>query len=242
MLHRPAEKPRQKRHRGVRTPFTGGLKTLPKVFETFSSIQGESSRAGVPCFFIRLAGCNLSCTYCDTRQAKSFDSGKEVSIGDLIDEAKASGLKLVEITGGEPMAHPETPELCKRLLAAGFEVMVETNGSIDISKLPEKVIRIVDFKTPSSGEANRMLQANFAKLRRHDEVKFVISGREDYLFALRMVSKFALAAKTRHILISPLAGKLQPAEIVRWMIEDKAPVRLNLQLHKIIWGPNATGV
>lgn len=215
---------------------------MPKVFEIFSSIQGESSHAGIPCFFIRLAGCNLSCTYCDTRQAKPFDVGSEMSIASLLEAAKASGLKLVEVTGGEPLAHPETPELCKKLLAAGFQVMVETNGSLDISKLPDKVIRVVDFKTPSSGEANRMLSSNFAKLRPCDEVKFVISGREDYLFALRMVAKFSLASQTKNILISPLSGKLQPAEIVRWMVEDKAPVRLNLQLHKIIWGPNATGV
>lgn len=223
-------------------PSYGGFETLPKVFETFSSIQGESSRAGIPCFFIRLSGCNLSCTYCDTRQAKSFDVGKDISVGALVEAAKASGLKLVEITGGEPLAHKETPELCKKLLSAGFEVMVETNGSLNISVLPDKVIRVIDFKTPSSGEANRMLPSNFSKLRKHDEVKFVISGREDYLFALRMISKHSIASQTKNILISPISGRLQPADIVRWMIEDKAPVRLNLQLHKIIWGPNATGV
>ena len=213
-----------------------------KINESFASIQGESSHAGVPCFFIRLAGCNLSCTYCDTVPAKSFDAGCDTSVQQLVDAAKASGLKLVEITGGEPLAQAETPELCKKLLAAGFEVMIETNGSLDINTLPDKVIRVVDFKTPSSGEANRMLNSNYTRLRPRDEVKFVISGREDYLFAMRMISKFSLASQTQNLLISPITGRMQPAEIVRWIIADKAPVRLNLQLHKIIWGPNAIGV
>jgi 7-carboxy-7-deazaguanine synthase len=212
-----------------------------RVFETFASIQANPA-GGIPCFFIRLAGCNLSCTYCDTVPSRPLDSGREMELKDVLDLAKASGLKLVEVTGGEPLIHAETPELCKRLLAAGHEVMIETNGSLDTGKLPEKVVRVLDFKTPSSGEAHRMLPANFAKLRPCDEVKFVISGREDYLFALRMIAKFGLDKKTRNLLISPTTGRIQPADIVRWMVEDKAPVRLNLQLHKIIWGPNATGV
>jgi len=217
-------------------------KDILKVYETFSSIQGESSKSGLPCFFIRLAGCNLSCTYCDTIPARNPDAGKELSITELVALAKESGLKLVEITGGEPLTQPGTPDLCRKLLSSGFEVMVETNGSLDSSCLPDKTIRVLDYKTPYSGESSRMLPSNFSRLRPHDEVKFVVSGREDYLFSLRMISKHNMAAQTRNLLLSPISGCLNPAQLVKWIIEDKAPVRVNLQLHKIIWGPGATGV
>ncbi len=217
-------------------------KDILNVYETFSSIQGESSKAGLPCFFIRLAGCNLSCTYCDTIPARAAAAGKEMSVDSLVALAKGSGLKLVEITGGEPLVQAGTPDLCRKLISSGFEVMVETNGSLDASILPDKVVRVIDYKTPYSGEASRMLASNFAKLRPHDEVKFVISGREDYLFALRTISRCSLASQTRNLLLSPISGSLNPAQLVKWIIEDKAPVRVNLQLHKVIWGPGATGV
>lgn len=213
-----------------------------KVFETFPSIQGESSRAGLPCFFIRLAGCNLDCAYCDTREARNPASGKEFSVDGLLSIVRESGLRLVEVTGGEPLAQARTPELCARLVAEGFEVMVETNGSIDVSPLPPETIRIVDFKTPSSGEHDRMLPSNFKSLRRHDEVKFVVSSREDYLFSLERMREFDIVSQTPNVLFSPVSGILEPAELAKWMLHDKVPARLNLQLHKIVWGGDAKGV
>ena len=148
------------------------------IYETFAGIQGESTHAGRLCFFIRLTGCNLRCSYCDTKKAQPIGSGTKRTIDFLVKEAEESGLRLVEITGGEPMLQTPTPELCRRLLNAGFEVLMETNGSVDLSTLPAEVKRIIDWKTPSSGESDRMLESNYRNLRKHDEVKFVIADRQ----------------------------------------------------------------
>ena len=216
------------------------MKTL-NIYETFSSIQGESTHAGRPCFFIRLAGCNLRCSYCDTKKAWCSDSGKEISIETLIQAAHDSKLNLVEITGGEPMLQAETPLLCRRLLEEGFEVLMETNGSRPLDSLPEKVKRIIDWKTHSSGESHQMLPENFKNLRPWDEVKFVIADDSDFEQALEVMRKYEIANKAT-ILFAPVFGSMNPDVLVKKILEKNIPARLNLQLHKFIWGADAEGV
>ena len=211
------------------------------IYETFAGIQGESTHAGRLCFFIRLTGCNLRCSYCDTKKAQPIGSGTKRTIDFLVKEAEESGLRLVEITGGEPMLQTPTPELCRRLLNAGFEVLMETNGSVDLSTLPAEVKRIIDWKTPSSGESDRMLESNYRNLRKHDEVKFVIADRNDYEASVRTMRKFDMASRAT-VLFAPVFGSIRPETLVEWMLADRLPARLNLQLHKIIWGPDAEGV
>jgi len=214
-----------------------------KIYETFASIQGESTRAGIPCFFIRLAQCNLRCSYCDTKRAQTLQNSREIDVEDLIEQTVRSGLNLAEITGGEPMLQSEgVCELANGLLRNGRTVMIETNGSRDLSPLPPEVIRIVDWKTPSSGEDARMYLPNFSSLRPQDEVKFVLSDERDYRFALEKISQYRLAEQTPNILFSPVYGALPGAELVQWMLRDHAPARLNLQIHKYIWDPNREGV
>ena len=213
------------------------------IYETFASIQGESTRAGIPCFFIRLAQCNLRCSYCDTRRAQTLQNSRETRIEDLLEAADRSGLDLVEITGGEPMLQSAgVCRLAEGLIRSGHTVMIETNGSCDLSVLPPEVIRIVDWKTPSSGEDARMFLPNFRSLRPADEVKFVLSDENDYRFALDKIREFRLAEQTPNLLFSPVYGALAGADLVRWMLRDHAPARLNLQIHKYIWDPNREGV
>ncbi len=216
--------------------------TTLQIYETFSSIQGESSHAGKRCFFIRLAGCPLRCAWCDTKKARSFDSGKPYTVPELVKLAGDSGIPLVEVTGGEPLAQKGTPELCQALLEAGLGVLVETSGSEDISALPEGVIRILDYKTPSSGEEMSMLTKNFTALRPCDEVKFVIADRRDYECAKSVLQKFRLAEQISNILFSPAFGLADGQKLVEWILADQLPVRINLQFHKIIWGPEREGV
>ena len=209
-----------------------------KIAEMFTSLQGESSYAGIPCFFIRLAGCNLNCSYCDTEFAKIADNSQGYSIDDLLEKAKSSGVKLVEITGGEPLLQGGVPELCRALIDAGHHVLIETNGSLRISQLPSEVVRIVDCKCPSSGEAVSMEFANFADLNRSDEVKFVVANREDYDYARVVIEKYTLNSKIDNILFSPVASELfSAAKLAEWILEDQLDVRLQIQLHKIIWDP-----
>ena len=216
-------------------------KQLP-VNETFLSIQGESTHAGRLCFFIRLAGCNLNCSYCDTDYARDADSGTSMTIEHIVSQATLSKVRLVEITGGEPLSHANTPVLCQALLDEGMEVMVETNGSLPLSLLPPVVKKIVDCKTPSSGMDEYNLYENFHILSDHDEVKFVIADYLDYEFAQGIIEKYKLKRKTGNILLSPAWGKLDPKTLVSWMQADLPPARLQLQLHKIIWGPDKRGV
>ena len=210
-----------------------------RVVETFTSIQGESTQAGRKCFFIRLEGCNLSCVYCDTLYAAS--GGKEYSIGTLVEEAEKSGVRLVEITGGEPLLQKETPALCRELLDRGFEVMIETNGSLSIKDIPVAVRRIVDCKMPDSGMSSFMLEENYFLLTDHDEVKFVISSRKDFDYAVEICRQYDLAGKTPHLLVSPVWGKYPFEELAQWILECDLPLRMQLQFHKIIWG-NKPGV
>ena len=213
------------------------------IYETFSSIQGESTRAGIPCFFIRLAQCNLRCSYCDTKRAQTLQNSREISIEELLETAERAGLDLVEITGGEPMLQTDgVCELARGLIRNGHTVMIETNGSCDLAALPPEVIRIVDWKTPSSGEDGKMFLPNFRSLRSCDEVKFVLSDETDYRFALEKIAQYRLAEQTPNLLFSPVYGALNGADLVKWMLRDHAPARLNLQIHKYIWDPDREGV
>lgn len=214
------------------------MSVLP-VIETFSSIQGESTHAGKRCFFIRLAGCNLHCNYCDTAYAMS--GGSERTVAELVSEALKSGMDITEITGGEPLIHPATPLLAQALLDKGMPVLVETNGSQDISSLPRGCCRIVDCKTPGSGMAQSNLWSNFSCLTPDDEVKFVVSSAADFQWSLDVIGKWKLAEKTPHLIFSPVWGRIAFEELAALVVKSPFPVRMQLQLHKLIWG-DKTGV
>ncbi len=210
-----------------------------KISEIFRSIQGESSFAGLPCVFIRLAGCNLRCRYCDTQHA--LDGGDTMSLEEIIQQVRTFGVELVEVTGGEPLFQKETPELVAALLERGHKVLVETNGSLDISVLPEGAVRIMDIKCPSSGENHRVLWENVWKLSPEDEVKFVIADRLDYEWAVGIIAE-QLAHRNTRILLSTVYGELPPRNLVQWMLEDRIKARFQLQLHKYIWPHESRGV
>lgn len=205
------------------------------LFETFSSIQGESTQAGRGCCFLRLAGCNLRCTYCDTVYAQD-SKGELKSVAELVDIVRRSKWNLVEITGGEPLIHPETPLLAQSLINEGFEVMIETNGSMPIEFLPPQVRRIMDCKLPGSGMEKFNRYENFNYITPHDEIKFVLSSYEDAQFALQIIEKWKLSEKTDNLLFAPVWGAFSPVELAQWMLDNHAPGRLQLQLHKVIWG------
>lgn len=207
-----------------------------KVCELFTSIQGESSRAGVPCTFIRLTGCNLRCVYCDTKYA--YTEGIEMSINDILGHVKLIGVNLVEITGGEPLLQEaDTLYLIRMLLDEGYQVMIETNGSLSIKDIDRRAIVILDLKTPGSGMSSEMDMTNFDFLKRSDEVKFVICDRDDYEWSKDIITDQNLTEKCG-ILMSAAFGILDPSLLARWIIEDRLDVRLNLQLHKYIFGPD----
>lgn len=209
-----------------------------RTCEVFKSIQGESSRAGMVCSFVRLTGCNLSCRYCDTVYAR--EEGTDRSIESILLEVKSHRTALVEITGGEPLLQPETPMLCRELVDAGYTVLVETNGTLDLSIVPPPVIRIVDIKGPSSGHAGSFLDANFGRLQSIDECKFVIADRADFDWSLDVVRGKDLDSIAT-VIFSPDMRMLAPRELAGWIVAENAPVRLGMQLHKIIWG-DARGV
>jgi len=209
-----------------------------RVTEIFASLQGESSWAGLPCVFIRLTGCPLRCAWCDTRYA--YTGGEERTVGDIVRKVQAFGLPLVEVTGGEPLAQEACIPLLEELLRSGFRVLLETSGSVDIGPVPEDVIRIVDVKCPGSGEENRNFWQNLKKLRSRDEVKFVIRDAADYDYARDVIGRFGLEGRFG-ILLSPVSGELESAQLSEWMLRDRLNARLNLQLHKMIWNPDAQG-
>ncbi|MBI4804606.1 MAG: radical SAM protein [Desulfovibrio sp.] len=208
------------------------------VTEIFHSIQGESSHAGRPCTFVRLTGCNLRCSWCDTPY--SWEGGQVMDLDEVLGCVAGHGCTLVEITGGEPLAQEQTPELVRRLLDEGYEVLVETNGTFAVDVLDERAVAIVDVKCPSSGMHERMDLGSLAKLRPQDELKFVIADRGDFDYAADVVR--TLPVMPRHILFSPTTTLLAPADLASWIVESRLPVRLGLQLHKIIWDPEARGV
>ncbi|MBD3392021.1 MAG: radical SAM protein [Chitinivibrionales bacterium] len=209
------------------------------VCELYKSIQGESTHAGRVCAFVRLSGCNLSCSYCDTRYA--FEDGAPRQVEDIVDEVGALGCDLVEISGGEPLLQDETPALCAALVAAGRTVLVETNGSIDIAKLPDGCIRIVDIKCPASGMEGSFRIENIAALCERDECKTVLCDKSDFDWALSFVRKHNIHKRCT-VLFTPASGRLNPADLAAWIIDSHAPVRMGLQMHKVIWGEDARGV
>jgi 7-carboxy-7-deazaguanine synthase len=204
-----------------------------RICEIFKSIQGESSFAGNICSFIRLSGCNLRCSYCDTPYA--WEEGENRSVDEVLTLVREHRTSLVEITGGEPLLQAETPQLCGRLLDLDYTVLVETNGSLDIAVLPAGVRRIVDIKCPSSGHAESFLDKNFHSLRQGDECKFVLSDKDDFFWAIETVRREVLH-ETATVIFSPNVTKLSLRDLAEWIIEENAPVRLGVQLHKIIWG------
>jgi 7-carboxy-7-deazaguanine synthase len=221
------------------------------ISEIFRSIQGESSHAGLPCIFVRLTGCNLRCTWCDT--AYAFHGGTKMEIDEVLDRvaelARPSSRFLVELTGGEPLLQPECVPLAERLLAAGHTVMIETSGERPVATLPRDVVKIIDVKCPDSGAADTFKLENLAALDGKDEVKFVISSRRDYEFARNFTARHGLAERVRNVIFSPVAPDplgtwrgLEARSLAEWILADGVPVRLGLQIHKFIWDPTARGV
>jgi 7-carboxy-7-deazaguanine synthase len=209
-----------------------------RVTEIFHSIQGESSHAGRPCVFVRLTGCNLRCRWCDSEY--TFAGGEKMSIDEVLSRVEAYGCKLVEVTGGEPLAQSESFELIERLCDAGHEVLIETSGSIDVTPVDERAKLILDVKCPGSGEAAKNRWENIDQLRPHDEIKFVIAGRSDYDWARAVIEERNLTRWT--ILFSPVWGELDLKPLAEWMLADRVPARLQTQLHKHIWGADVRGV
>lgn len=209
-----------------------------RITEIFHSIQGESSHVGRPCVFVRLTGCNLRCRWCDSEY--TFTGGEKMALDDVLARVRGYGCKLVEITGGEPLAQSEAFDLIARLCDEGFEVLIETSGSIDITPVDRRAKIILDVKCPGSGEAAKNRWENLDALRPHDEIKFVIADRADYDFAKRIVAEKNLDRWT--VLFSPVWGELDMKSLAEWMLADRVTARLQTQLHKHIWGAEARGV
>ena len=203
------------------------------IAEIFKSIQGESSYAGLPCSFIRTTGCNLRCIWCDTEYA--FYGGREMSIAEILGAIEPHQCELVEITGGEPLLQQEVPALSKELLSRGYKVLIETSGAQDISALPDEVIKIMDIKCPDSGMTEKMDWQNLQRLGPKDEIKFVINSRKDYDWAVHILSTYKLQAQNL-VLFSPVYQKMAPDQLAEWILEDRLPVRFQIQLHKVLWG------
>ena len=212
-----------------------------KVNEIFYSIQGESSWAGFPCVFVRLTGCNLRCTYCDTQYA--YDEGEEMLLADIIGQVAEYRSPLVEITGGEPLLHKETPLLVSRLLDMGYRVLLETNGSLDVSSVDRRCIKIIDVKLPTSGEVQRNQLDNLNRLNDKDELKFVIGSRDDYDYAKKIIHLIPEKYLDKIVInMSTVFSKMAPELLASWILKDRLAVRLNIQLHKILWPSEVRGV
>jgi 7-carboxy-7-deazaguanine synthase len=210
-----------------------------RITEIYSSIQGETQYAGLPCTLVRTTGCDLRCGYCDS--AFAFHGGKDMTVPQIVAEVEALGAPLVLLTGGEPMLQREIGALAEALLGRGYQVMIETSGSQPLDGLPAGVARIVDVKTPGSGESARMRWSVLEGLGRRDAVKFVLCDEADYRWAVEVIRSRGLAERSE-VLLSPEHGRLDPRALVGWMLRDRLPSRLNLQLHKYIWDPEARGV
>jgi 7-carboxy-7-deazaguanine synthase len=210
------------------------------INEIYFSVQGESTWAGLPCVFVRLTFCDLRCSYCDTEYA--FYEGKKQTLGEIVDAVIAHDCPLVEVTGGEPLLQKNVLPLMTLLADAGRTVLLETSGAHDISEVDSRVHRIMDLKTPGSGEVERNLLSNIEHLTARDEVKFVIGSREDYEWSRAQVREHRLAERCRAVLFSPIFGRIDPREIVEWVLADNLPVRFQLQMHKFIWTPTQRGV
>ncbi len=210
-----------------------------KINEIYYSVQGESTHTGRPCIFIRLTYCNLRCSYCDTEYA--FYEGKDMEIAQIMSEIQQWDCNLVEVTGGEPLFQEECIDLLHELINSNYEVMLETGGSLSIFNVPKKVIKIVDFKCPSSKMEKKNLWSIVDDLQGHDEVKFVIGNREDFDWAKDKITEYSLD-KICTLLFSPTFGEIDPQLIVEWILADNLPVRMQMQMHKMIWSPEEKGV
>lgn len=229
--------------RRARNPLEGSAMAKQDtlvVHEIYASIQGESSFAGLPCTFIRLTGCNLRCVWCDTPQA--FHGGTRLSRAVVLERALAAGPALVEVTGGEPLLQPGTLPLLRELCDAGRTVLLETSGERDISAVDQRVHRIVDLKAPGSGEVHRNRLENLAHLTNLDELKIVLSSRLDYEWVRDVIRRERLSERCGSVLLSCVFGGPPARDVVAWMLEDALGVRFQVQLHKLIWGPQTTGV
>ncbi len=210
-----------------------------RITEIFSSIQGESTFAGLPCTFVRLTGCPLRCGYCDT--AYAFAGGTEMTVDEVLARVADHGIDLVEVTGGEPLAQRETPALLSELLAAGYQVLLETSNGLPIDPVPDGVHVILDLKSPGSGELAANRWENLDRLDERGEIKFVLTDRADFDWAVETIAAHGLAGRWP-LLLAPVYGALDPADLAAWIVEAHLPARLQLQLHKLIWGPERTGV
>ncbi len=210
------------------------------VHEIYASIQGESSFVGLPCTFVRLSGCNLRCRWCDTPQA--FHGGKRMGLDEVYTQAMAFETPLVELTGGEPLLQAGALPLMRRLCDAGKTVLIETSGERDIADVDPRVHRIIDLKAPGSGEAHRNRWENLKHLSQRDELKCVLTDRQDYDWFCDLLTREGLASRAGQVLVSPVHGELDPQRLVAWVLEDKLPVRVQVQVHKYIWGNDAEGV
>ncbi len=217
------------------------MTTLPslKITEIFHSIQGESTRAGLPCVFVRLTGCPLRCSWCDTEYA--FHGGTSMSVESILTQVQSYGCPLVEVTGGEPLHQPGSLVLLAELCNSGFQVMLETSGAFDISQVDKRVTIILDVKCPGSGMTDRMRWENISHLSSKDEVKFVVKDRADYEWARDIVKQYQLGDRCP-VLVSPVFGALHLQSLAEWILGDRLPVRFQLQLHKVIWDPETRGV
>ena len=210
-----------------------------KIAEIYSSIQGETQYAGLPCTLVRTTGCDLRCGYCDS--AFAFQGGADMTLAEIMAEVERLGMPLVLLTGGEPMLQRDIPALASRLVGAGYRVMIETSGAHPLDALPVEVVRVVDVKTPGSGESHRNRWELLRALRRQDAVKFVLTDEADYRWATGIIREHRLGERTE-VLLSPVHGHLDPSELVTWMLRDRVPARLNVQLHKYVWAPDARRV
>ncbi|MEW6673334.1 MAG: radical SAM protein [Thermodesulfobacteriota bacterium] len=210
------------------------------INEIFYSIQGESIHAGRPCVFVRLTGCNLRCVYCDTRYA--YTGGTIMEIPTILHRVAGYGCRLVEVTGGEPLCQQDTPLLIQSLLAGGYSVLLETNGTYDVSRLDRRCIKIIDIKCPGSGESQKNDLDNLKHLGRRDQLKFVIGDREDYIFAKGILRLIPIEFPQDHILFSTVHEKMALHTLAEWILQDNLNVRLHLQLHKFIWPDIDRGV
>lgn len=211
-----------------------------RVIEVYPSVQGESTFAGVACVFVRLAGGNLRCTWCDS--VFTFTGGEHRSVDALVEEACSFGIPLIEVTGGEPLVHRNAIPLMQQLIDRGCTVLLETSGSRDIGDVPQAVHIILDLKPPDSGEERANLWSNIPKLRKKDEVKFVIASRRDFEWSRDKVREYALDTRVGAVLFSPVWGKVEPRVLVEWILADRVPVRFQLQMHKVVWPPDERGV
>ena len=214
-------------------PAAVSAATTLRVTEIFYSLQGETSRTGLPTVFVRLTGCPLRCGYCDT--AYAFHGGESLTLDEILSRVAAHGARYVTLTGGEPLAQKQAPLLLQRLADAGYSVSLETSGALDVSAVDSRVSKILDLKTPGSGECERNLWSNLAHLTLHDEIKFVLCDEADYQWACEQIGKHRLAASCP-LLLSPVHGKLEPRLLAEWILRDRLPVRMQVQLHKLLWG------